>query len=170
MLIRYCYSTWTKPAIWQLPSISSWCLTAFGALECFLPTATQPDVQTLQKQGRLCLAEPPATAIMQTLSQGQVDGGVCESRFRKPDSAEWTFISIRLSNKNILCQQLSIRWAGNSHPPAGFIQRLDSFSLRLDWHLLASIMGLKEGLEQHWQETEKRESLHNQKMVKDVTW
>lgn len=83
---------------------------------------------------------------------------------------EWTFILIQLSNKNIPCQQLSIRRAGNSHPPAGFIQRLDSFSLRLDWHLLASIMGLKEGLEQRGQETEKRESLHNQKTVKDVTW
>lgn len=89
---------------------------------------------------------------------------------RKPDSTEWTFILIQCSNKNILSQQLSVRRAGNSHPPAGFIQRLDSFSLRLDWHLLASIMGLKEGLEQRWQETEKKESLHNQKTVKDVTW
>lgn len=95
--------------------------------------------------GRAC-----ATPIIQTFSQGQVDWGVCETSFGKPDSTEWTFNLIRLSNKNILCQQPS----GNSHPPAGLIQGLDSFRLRLDWHLLASIMGLKEPQEQSWQETE----------------
>lgn len=57
-------------------------------------------------------------------------------------------------SKKILCQQPSIRLSGNSHPPAGFIQGLISFGLRLGWHLLASIVALKERLEQSWQEAE----------------
>lgn len=59
-----------------------------------------------------------------------------------------------VTKKKILCQQPSIRLSGNSHPPAGFIQGLNSFGLRLDWHLLASIAALKERLEQSWQEAE----------------
>lgn len=100
-------------------------------------------VQIVQKGGRLCLAEVVAAPIMQTLSQGQSDQGVSENCSGKPDMSEWT-----LAAKKILCQQPSIRLSGNSHPPAGFIQGLISFGLRLGWHLLASIVALKERLEQ----------------------
>lgn len=52
--------------------------------------------------------------------------------------AEWTLI----------WQQPSIRRSGSSHPPAGFIQVLSRIGLRIDWHLLASIVALKERLGQ----------------------
>lgn len=64
------------------------------------------------------------------------------------------WMDFNLAPKKILCQQPSIRLSGNSHPPAGFIQGLCWFGLRLDWHLRASIVALKERLEQSWQEAE----------------
>lgn len=57
-----------------------------------LSTAPLLDVQIVQKQGRLCLAEVVAAPVMQTLSQGQSGQDVSESCFGKPDITEWTLI------------------------------------------------------------------------------
>lgn len=101
------------------------------------------------KQARLCLAGAAAAApVMQTLSQGQSDRGVSERCFGKPDMTEWTFIWQQQQKKN---PPLSTA----VHPPAGFIQRLNWFGWRLHWHLLASIVALKERLEQSRQDVER---------------